>query len=37
VGARYGWHEHAWSEELARTLNEFLGRFAALPPTESSR
>lgn len=37
LGARYGWHEHAWSEGLARGLNEFLGRFAALPPRESSR
>ena|SRR5690242_2020914 len=36
LGARYGWHEHVWREELARGLNEFLGRFAALAPAENS-
>jgi hypothetical protein len=35
-GARYGWHEHVWREELARGLNEFLGRLAALAPTGNS-
>ena len=40
LGSRYGWQTHVWNEELARTLNEFLVRFAAQhgqPPEESSR
>jgi len=28
-GARHGWQGHAWDDDLARNLNEFLGRLAA--------
>jgi hypothetical protein len=26
LGARHGWHGHAWDEAMARRLNELLGR-----------
>lgn len=26
LGARHGWHDHAWNEGVARTLNQFLDK-----------
>jgi hypothetical protein len=39
LDARHGWQGHAWNEDLARKLNEFLGKLAAesgRQPTENA-
>jgi len=36
LGARYGWQQHNWDEELTRGLNEFLAKLAAERPASPS-